>query len=588
VTPVLSLVAAIVFSTTAADSLDIELVIEDDVPTYYASEVVVTSDRPVRFEAFSAEVRQIEGEPIRELEWTPHVPVSNYGTTAYPSVRGLPVEHVAMEYDGVPLNSVQNGTFDLPLLGILGTRGTVMRGPFSRLEVGTPAQAAVSLRTPIRFGLAISGAVGTYENAYRIGYGGKDYSWKFGVLSRDPYMESTSSIGWGGEFRYANPFVNASLTAVDMDRGVPGPQYNAAFAGSMEDRLRILRFGLPNLGSAEATFYWTYWRQHFEDSFQSPTHRTYSTGAIAKYDFAEAGLPGADITASFDYSQLDSSDPENADLGVHSRGSGTAVASWVGEAGLFKLAAEAAGEHTSDFGGALSGALGAAYEQEIWSAWLSIGSSYRAPTMNELYWPEDPWTAGNPELDPERVVIAETGARMSSGPWSAAITYYSSKATDLIVWESGDDFIWRPSNQDEVDLSGWEIDLSADFGVFAVGYSGDFATAENVNTGLTPPYRPEEQSYLWWRCRWGRVRVEAGVRSVSAVWIDGANTETLPSYTVAAAMVSAPLPWQGMSLDVGVRNLLNAHYETRAGYPLPGQEWVVGVRFEAVSVAPRQ
>ena len=576
--------AAIITASTAADSLGVpEAAPEDQVPTYYASEVVVVGERAKRFEPFSTDYGIIDGGPIRELDWTPHVPVSNYGTTAYPSVRGLPVEHVAVEYDGVPLNSVQNGTFDLPILGVLGARGTVTRGPFSRLEAGQPAQGAVSLDPAIPKGLSIAGSVGTFEDLYRIGYGGEEISWKVGVVSRDAYRPSTASIGWGGEFRYVTPTVDASIMAIDLERGVPGPTYDPDFAGSMQDQLRLMRVGIPELGPTEATLYWTYAKQNYEDTYSAPTHKTYATGAIVGYDFEHAGLPGADLTLSYDYSQLESVDLINPDLGTHSRGSGSAVVSWVGEMDLFSVAAEAAGEHTSDFGGAFSGALGVAYQQKAWNTWLSIGSSYRAPTMNELYWPEDVWTAGNPNLDPERVVTAEAGARLHSGPWSASLAYYSSTASDLIVWTAGDDWVWRPENVDDVELSGWEVDLGADFEAFAVGYAGDFGSATNVETGKAPPYRPDAQSYFWWRTRWDFFRAELRIRSVSAAWVDVANTETIGAYTVADLWASFDLPVRGVALNVEGRNLLNQAYETRQGYPLPGQEWAVALVFESGS-----
>jgi len=582
VTLLIPVAAAIIAATTASDSLDVpEAAPEDQVPTYYASEVVVVGERAKRFELFSTDYGIINGGPIRELDWTPHVPVSNYGTTAYPSVRGLPVEHVAVEYDGVPLNSVQNGTFDLPILGVLGARGTVTRGPFSRLGVGQPAQGAISLGPSIPKGLTIAGGVGTFEDFYRIGYGGDEISWKVGTISRDAYRPSTASLGWCGEFRYVTPIVDASITAVDLERGVPGPTYDPDFSGSMKDRLRLMRFGFPKLGPAEATLYWTYAKQNYEDTYNAPTHKTYATGAIVGYDFEHVGLAGADLTLSYDHSELESMDLKNPDLGQHSRGSGAAVVSWVGEMEMFSIAAEAAGEHTSDFGGALSGALGAAYQQDIWNAWLSIGSSYRAPTMNELYWPEDVWTAGNPNLEPERVVTAEAGAKLRSGPWSAALAYYSSTASDLIVWTSGDDWIWRPANVDDVELSGWEVDLGADFGTFAVGYAGDFGNVKNVTTGKVPPYRPDTQSYLWWRTRWDHFRAELRLRNVGSAWVDAANTETIGAYTVADVWASLDLPWKGVALNVEARNLLDQAYETRKGYPLPGQEWTVALVFES-------
>jgi outer membrane cobalamin receptor len=52
------------------------------------------------------------------------VAVGDYGTSAYAAVRGLSSEHVGLEYDGVPLNSLQSGLADICTRDHLG----VLRG----------------------------------------------------------------------------------------------------------------------------------------------------------------------------------------------------------------------------------------------------------------------------------------------------------------------------------------------------------------------------------------------------------------------------------------------------------------------------
>jgi outer membrane cobalamin receptor len=89
---------------------------------------------------------------------------------------------------------------------------------------------------------------------------------------------------------------------------------------------------------------------------------------------------------------------------------------------------------------------------ELWKSSIkfNIGKSYRAPTFNDLYWPEDAWTIGNPNLEPEYGTDWDIGVRLQypiiNGIYFEA-SYFESNMTNLIIWQQIDK--WMPLNVDK-------------------------------------------------------------------------------------------------------------------------------------------
>ncbi|MBN2564792.1 MAG: TonB-dependent receptor [Candidatus Eisenbacteria bacterium] len=569
-----------------ADAAETGQTAVDERPVYYGSEVVVVSDRPSRFEEFAAGADSLEGDVKAEIAWLPFVAFGAYGSSVYPAVRGLEAEHVAFEYDGVPLNSVQNGLADLALFDVFDLSATVMRGPFARMAGGRPAQAAVSMRQSDerRSGAALS--VGSRRNAARLSLARGATRFRLGMLYDEGYAEDTAEGGFGAELSSQMEWGLGALTYIRMNRDVPGPEDSPGFRGELEDELLIARLGLNPIGLAHPAVYLTRQEENYRDSLSEPTHVVTAAGAIIDGDVGQF-VPGAVLTASVDYSKVESSDPLNPDLGGHSRGSGSVVASQIREHGPLSIAIELAATHTSDFGGALSGAVGAAVASAGTRAWLSVGSAYRPPTINQLYWPEDVWTGGNSDLEPERVMTIETGVEgafdsgMPAGidRVAGSLTGYASFADDLISWAMADTTgIWRPSNVGRARLRGVELELSVERGDVAFSYAGSFSSAEDADTDVELQYRPGVSQSLGVSVAVEAVHADLRMRYVGSVYADDpAGRVELPSFTVVDLGVMYVLPLQGIAVRLDALNLFDESYQTRLGYDMPGREWRASV-----------
>ena len=91
------------------------------------------------------------------------------------------------------------------------------------------------------------------------------------------------------------------------------------------------------------------------------------------------------------------------------------------------------------------------------------GTGFHGPVLNDLFWPDDGFSVGNPDLKPEKSRGWEVGVEQAlSGALSLSINYYANVFEDLIQWapiDPADPFgKWEPQNIAKADSSGIEAD----------------------------------------------------------------------------------------------------------------------------------
>lgn len=100
---------------------------------------------------------------------------------------------------------------------------------------------------------------------------------------------------------------------------------------------------------------------------------------------------------------------------------------------------------------------------------LSHGKHFKAPTMNDLYWPDDGWARGNPELKPERGwhTDATLDQSLYDDKLFFSLSYFRWDIEDRIAWAENPNYPtifpgwnkWTPSNVDTFNGKGWEVGL---------------------------------------------------------------------------------------------------------------------------------
>jgi vitamin B12 transporter len=106
---------------------------------------------------------------------------------------------------------------------------------------------------------------------------------------------------------------------------------------------------------------------------------------------------------------------------------------WLGK---HLLQANSRKDWVTDFANQSTHSLGYGYKfQPQWLARASVGTGYKVPTFNDLYWPLDRanFYQGNPRLLPERSKNSELGVSFQSEATKASVTLYRNVVSNIIV-----------------------------------------------------------------------------------------------------------------------------------------------------------
>ncbi len=422
------------------------------------------------------------------------------------SLRGSSSSQVLFLLEGRKLNYIANGVFnlsDLPLENL--DKVEIVHGPLSSLYGANALGGVVNLipSYPSSSRAKVSSSILFGEGNTRV------YSLKFssGIknLKLDSGLERKQSEGERENSAYSSLFFHSTflyeissqadlklylLTQTD-DMGLPGP---------VPDPLSIPKFGNSNVSSlfdqqadknfsADLNFNFRSEDTKEELStrvFLDRRHLDYSTrydffGEVDEdYSYLSRSLGGF-IQYSLSFQKDNrltlggdfSSDVFEAEKTSHYVSSGSeSVSSWnpgssiLGlwansslNKGRFTFQAGARVDLPSNFEKSFSPNLGVIYHlRENLSLKLNYGRAYRAPTFNDLYWPD----GGNEDLKPETGQSFETGLSYSGQKLSCQISLYSRQVKNLISWQPlGQNGLWQPFNLDR--FSSWGTELQTGY-----------------------------------------------------------------------------------------------------------------------------
>lgn len=205
----------------------------------------------------------------------------------------------------------------------------------------------------------------------------------------------------------------------------------------------------------------------------------------------------------------------------------------------------------------------------------SLGTAFKAPTFNELYFP----FFGNPDLDPEQSKSFELGVRQSrtNSHWSAAL--FATKIDDLIAYDPD---ISLPNNVSEARIVGLETAARRQMGDWQLAGNLTLQKPENrdggANHGNQLVRRAEQSLRIDADRTLGELRYGLTFRAVGERFDNLSNTRKLAGYGTVDLRISYDVTrdWQ---VHASATNVLDKEYETASGYNTGGDQYFLGVRY---------
>ena len=136
-------------------------------------------------------------------------------------------------------------------------------------------------------------------------------------------------------------------------------------------------------------------------------------------------------------------------------------AGYTGNYGAHQLQTNLRQDNNSQYGIANTGLLGYGYAfNDTWRSTASYSTAFRAPTFNELYFPN----YGNPDLKPEQSRNMEAGVHYTTGNQNLDLTYFDNRTQDLINTVLIAPATYQAQNTSEARIDGLELSYAGQFG----------------------------------------------------------------------------------------------------------------------------
>lgn len=215
---------------------------------------------------------------------------------------------------------------------------------------------------------------------------------------------------------------------------------------------------------------------------------------------------------------------------------------------------------------------------------INHGKHFLAPTPNDLYWPADPWTKGNPNLKPEtgRHTDATLEQELFDDRVFLTLTYFRWDLQNKIQWAPDSSWVWTPQNLDKAKGDGWEVGIN--IGPFydlmlVLDYTYTDAKEETQYVTRRAAYTPRHLfrgDLTYWS--WFGLTATGTVRYVGDRDFYGFDqaittpTNTLDSYWTADIRIEQHV-FDNWLLSLQANNLFDKEYDTYFGTFIDPTTW---------------
>jgi vitamin B12 transporter len=530
--------------------------------------VVVTGTRePQPLSRSSADIVVINAETIRAssadsvedlLRRETGVQLTRNGGPGQSSgylLRGANASGTVVLIDGVRVGSATLGQAEFESMSLsLIDHIEVLRGPASSLYGADAVGGVVQIFTRRGAGAPrITGglAVGGYGSRQGdIGVSGSQGAFDYALTAARESSNGTSAIRPNDHFGNYNPDddgytrnsgsvrlgytpaaghrIGISLIETRLNAQYDSAEYDASFnADPSPDFRNHLTTRVASVDyRGELSTLWTTTlqaSQNVDDSNSGGTtlSRFKTDRKQATWQNALHFAPGQQLVLAYEYLHEQVEGDVFAD--EPKRSNNAFVAAYAGSFGASGLEASLRYDDNSVYGNNTTGSVGYSYQ---WTPALKLralaGTTFRAPTFNDLYYPG----YGVTSIQPERGTSIEVGAAWQSGTTSASATVYRNKVRNLIGYDpdpTGTDcpagYFGCAGNTARAKLQGATLAAAQSWGGFTLRGTVDFLDAKDADSGAPGDRRGRLRARRLDAGRLGAGRRLAAGRRREARWL---------------------------------------------------------------------
>jgi outer membrane cobalamin receptor len=548
----------------------------------------------------SDEIKKSPAKSIEELINTvTGINLESYGGAGSQQnigIRGSTNAQVLILINGKRLNNSLNGGYDLSSLPITLEnidRVEILRGESSALYSSDAMAGVINIITKQvnRHSMTLGLSGGSF-NSIREYISTQDksdntaYSISYSNENSDgyrPHSKLNNNI-YNAALKYnLAPLqdVELSLNHINKTVQVPGSTTFPTVNGLQNDNNTGLKLKYNNLIAPWLDITATYSHSnnimHYSDNFSNDTHQLLANDFEAQADayLSDTNILNAGIAINDDKSN-------STAIGAHGyTTSGIFVQDSINY-GQLKGNAGLRYDNNSLFGSQISPKTGILYElAQNWQLKATIGKGHRAPTLNDLYWPNAAGVKGNSNLIPETSTDYDYGIVYSNDNSRLNITLFNRDVSNLIQWVPDAFFVFSPQNIGKANISGIEAEYSLkinDNANLRASYTNTVPKDIVNNTYITNIDMQKISLGIDFMTFFDSVISIGGVYQNRITSSPAPNQAVTKDWTVVNAKMSKNIGSSKIYLQVN--NLFNAQYENISGYPAAPQSMEAGVNVE--------
>ena len=295
-------------------------------------------------------------------------------------------------------------------------------------------------------------------------------------------------------------------------------------------------------------------------------------------------------TALLALERLEQDVESTKDYSAKSRSINSVVAGWNASLGAHAVQANLRSDNNSQFGQHETWLLGYGYRlNSAWRVAGSYGTAFKAPSMNDLYYPYTPGVGGgNSNLKAEESRNGELSLRYEQANSHARITYFQNKINNLIEWTTDPNtYESTPSNVGQAQIKGVEIAAGTTLGNWLLAANATFQDPKDQDTGeqlrrRAKNYGMLSTTYLAGPFKGGVELKMVGTRYDDPHWQTRLNQVRMGGYALTNLFAEYRLDkdWQAFAR---VDNLFDRKYEmarqVNVIFGTPGITAFAGIRY---------
>ena len=548
------------------------------------------------------EIKQSQAQSLPELlRSVPGLSFSNnggFGKNTSIFLRGTESDHVLVLIDGIKVGSATLGSTSFEHIPISQIeRIEVVRGPRSSLYGSEAIGGVIQIFTrkgkgkvKPHFSMTV-GSHKTYQSTVGIS-GGSDKSWfsanlsgmdtegfnscngkpnVAGCFTDEPDKDGYQNIS--GQLRAGYKFNKRAEVDIHWLRSEGESNYDGSFQNQSDIMQQVLGAGLRLLPTDDWTISLKAGRSwdesdNFKDGIFSTRFETERDSIWLQNNLTlgENNL----LILGLDY--------QNDKIGgttaypVTSRDNKGVFGQYLGYFDQHDVQFSLRSDDNAQFGKHTTGNLAWGYSFDKLRFTASYGTAFKAPTFNELYFPN----YGNSNLKPEESQSFEIGltAKRSWGSW--AINTYQTEIDNLIAYDAN---VFAPGNIDSARIRGLEAVLNTNIAQWDINTNLTLLDPINQSNDKVLPRRAKQTLHINLDRNFNQFTVGTSLHAVGKSYDDAANTRELDAYMTMDVRTGYQITkdWQ---IQARISNLLDQDYETAAFYNQAGREFFITLNYQ--------